>query len=116
MRPSLDVGSVLGYAALLLSLLLSSPGVKWVRADEPLVSTAPVTTEGPVCEAQQPIDDHKLAQVLDTLTPQIEAREQAPDPNRPIALNNRGFNYGPEDSEAAIAAIRAQLAAAMEQR
>jgi len=115
MRPSLDGWNVIGYAALLVTLLLSSPGVTVVRADESAASTLTSVVEGPTCEARQPIDDPELVRVWSALREEAALQGEDPDPNVPIALNNRGYGYGPA-SAPALATIRAQLEMALRQR
>jgi hypothetical protein len=115
MRPSLAAWNVLGYTALLVVLLLSGPGVKRVRADESLMSTVPAMAQGPRCAAEQPIDDGELARAFNTLRRDLAAQTRAPDPNPPVALNNRGYSYGPS-SDDALAGIRAQLEMALRDR
>jgi hypothetical protein len=108
MRPALDAWNVIGYAALLVTLLLSSPGVSVVRADESATSTLTSVVEGPTCEARQPIDDPELARVWSALREEAALQGEDPDPNVPIALNNRGYGYGPS-SASSLDQIRAEL-------
>jgi hypothetical protein len=115
MGPSLDAWNVIGYTALLVTLLMSSPGVRVVRADESLSSSARAVSEGPMCSAGQPIDDRELATVFETLRQDLARQAQAPNSNLPIALNNRGYGYGPP-SEAALLAIRDQIGMVLRER
>jgi hypothetical protein len=115
MRPRHAAWNALGYTALLVTLLLSSPGVRVVRADESRVSIQPVASEGPVCSPQQPADDRELARAFDSLRQGVEPRATAPDPNPPVALNNAGYSYG-RPPEAALAVIRAQLELVLRER
>ena len=96
MRRSLDPITIGSWLCLVAMLALSSPGVRVVRADAP-------TAAGPVCEASgvRTIPGQDVSAILEHLRAAAlaEAAKQ-PDSNgeSPIALNNRGYNYGPAGS------------------
>jgi hypothetical protein len=114
MRPPLDLRSILGYLALLVTLLLAGPGVRVVRADDAAESPVSEAGDGPMCSAQQPLDERKVAAALEAVRQQAPAANPA-DAQAPIALSNRGYNYGPSP-EAALDEIREQLGAVLRER
>jgi hypothetical protein len=86
--------------------------VKVTRADDEAAASAPAVRSGPVCSADRPTPG---AANVDALLQQIQveaiARARADSDgggDRPIALNNRGYNYGPPPG-VDPAAIRAEL-------
>jgi hypothetical protein len=81
----------LGTAALLATLLLSLPGVEAVRADDSVADvSAAIESAGPSCEGE-PVAYKPHNRV--TLPLSAAARQ---DPSSvPVALNTRGYNYGP---------------------
>jgi len=100
MRPFRDVTTILGSLALAGTLLLLSPGVRLVQADDAASAESSATDEGPVCEAgtvsggQEVVDFLQLIQRL-----QLERMAASPDAADAdgdfVVLNNRGYNYGP---------------------
>ena len=105
MRPSLDHRTVCGTLALAATLLLSSPGVQVVRADDgaPLSSShaTPLPNDGPTCSAGAP-DDAAPAQLAAMMErARLEALAAAESQTAEeaeahgVVLNNRGYNYGP---------------------
>ena len=106
MRPSLDAWTVIGYVALLGTLILTGPGVRATRAEDPAVSVAPIETEGPTCSAASPIDEsEQIAAFTRALREQAAAREAAGH-EMPVALNGRGYNYGPGGADFAAKLAR----------
>lgn len=101
MRPSMDVPTVLGTLAVLVTLSLSGPGVSVVRAsDDALVSrdvVTPLPEDGPTCSAGAPADavPAELQAIMERA--RLEALADAGNQSGPhgIVLNNRGYNYGP---------------------
>ena len=96
MRLSLDPITMGGWLCLVAMLVLSSPGVKVVRADAP-------TAAGPVCRASgaQGVPRRDVSAILKRRRAAAPAKAaEQPDSNReiPIALNNRGYNYDPAGS------------------
>jgi hypothetical protein len=90
-------------------LALSSPGVRAVRADPGLVSEL---APGPSCSAESAdATDAVLRAALEQARlragERAAARTQAGE-QEPVALNNRGYNYGPPDDP--LHAIREILA------
>ncbi len=85
MRPSLEIAGMLALAA---ALILSGPGVKVVRAQEPLVSAAP---SAPSCSA----DPEAGGIDLEALKQQLRLREQEAPGEPVIVLNTRGYGYAP---------------------
>lgn len=90
-------GTIGGWLAVFATLLLLSPGVR-VRADEAgPVSEVP---QGPTCsDAQKSRPDPiaSLDQTIELARQQAmlqQAQSQDGDDDRPVMLNNRGFNYG----------------------
>jgi hypothetical protein len=91
--------TVLGFACLAATLLLTSPGVRVVRADEPVAAPAPLVSEAPPaasCDAV-PVDPQAS---LTAIQQQVAGRaavvleaDEAPGDFR--MLNGRGYNYGP---------------------
>jgi hypothetical protein len=93
MKASLDARTIPGWLAVAAMLLLTSPGVRTVRADaDVLVSEVP---DGPSCSGRAEVENIEadLARYIE------EARRAAaaqPDAGADyVVLNNRGYNYGP---------------------
>ena len=105
------IRSVFGPPALLASLLLASPGVEAVRAEEPTQAAAP----GASCEAAaQPSADADLQAFLEQVRLQQAAhaarQQSAPvSSDEIVVLNGRGYNYGPPPTPS-LDLIRAEAA------
>jgi hypothetical protein len=89
----------LGASAVAMALLLTSPGVRVVRA-EPATSS-----EGASCQADQPPPGTAEISVL---VEEVRRREAAraraglqPEPDVPVTLNGRGYNLGGDPDIAA---------------
>lgn len=93
--------TVIGCAALATMLALGGPGVRVTRADDAPVSVVPLESDGPTCDASKPLQPSQ--QVVESLAALREqaARQQAAGGDVPVALNNRGYNYGSEDPDTA---------------
>lgn len=109
MRRSLHPRTIGGWLCLLAMLVLSSPGVKVVRADDALVSER---APGPVCAAPSAVppggDVEALLERWRMALVTEAARSGEPDPDAPVALNNRGYNDGPSPVERALREIQRQ--------
>ena len=105
MRPFPDPKTALGCLALLGWVALASPGVK-LAAAEPAqgARSAAAAAPAPACSGAAPVPDPEIQQLQ--LRAQLEAAQaaerarqargaQAGD-DEVIALNNRGYNYGPQ--------------------
>ncbi len=94
----LDLKGSLGLLALAVTLALTSPGVRVVRADEapsqaPPSARAQAASPAGVCSATA-----LLAPTATTARIAEEARRRlegqiTPRPDLPVALNTRGYNY-----------------------
>ena len=78
--------TALGLACLAATLLLTSSGVTIVRADE---------TAKPSQQAATPAVEGLANETLPTPKAARAKGPAAQDPSRPIVLNTRGYNYGP---------------------
>lgn len=96
------VGNTGGAACLIAALLLLSPGVRVVRAEDGApVSVAPVATIAPAAPTAYPtvhVDDVENAR-----RPGVPAIEIAPGV---LVLNTRGYNYGPPPTPLAPEAMK----------
>jgi hypothetical protein len=111
MRPLLDIRTIGGMLAVLAALLLATPGVKAVRAEErkpPLASS-----EGPACNPTDPEMQAlqagaNLQQIQAGLLARIAAEGGSP-AEMPILLNGRGYNYSSRSDLERIAAEAQRL-------
>jgi hypothetical protein len=98
----------LGLGLVALTLLLDLPGVSVVQADEPLVSEA---APGPTCAAED--GSKTAAAVIGDIGARVErmraAEIAAAGPDGFIALNGRGYNYGPALAADDVERIREAL-------
>ena len=95
MRPSPDARVIAGCLALLGVLMLASPGVRAVRADDADASSAPRAEPGQVCRPEPaPMAAVDLGALLERARRRALA-EAEPGAETPVLLNNRGYNYGP---------------------
>jgi hypothetical protein len=111
----LDTRTLLGTIALAAALALLSPGVKLVRADEPAPAApapaaAPISQDGPSCEAGDRSAETKIEQ-LQALMRTQELRALAEQQARQvdsdvIVLNNSGYNYKPKPPPVADPAMQ----------
>ena len=100
MQPLRDVTTILGSLALVGTLVLLSPGVRAVRADDaappPELSLA---ADGPTCEAGTVSGGQEIVKYLQHIQRlQLEQMAASPDAAAGggfVVLNNRGYNYGP---------------------
>ena len=81
--------SAFGLAALVGCFVLTSPGVRVVRADGPSPAPASAPAEG------------RLEVVVEEVDGRVESAPRMPDPTAEAAedvvvLNTRGYNYGPD--------------------
>ena len=108
MRPSLDAGTLIGFAALVGTLVRGGPGVQITRAEGETPALTSALPPGPTCQASA----HRVAAEgahISALVAEVErqARVEAqanPAAEVPVALNGRGYNYrsGGEDAAAAL--------------
>jgi hypothetical protein len=101
MRPFRDLATILGSLALVGTLVLLSPGVRAVRADD---ASAPaessLAADGPTCEAGTVSGGQEIVGALQHIQ-RLQLEQMAASPNAPdaggdfVVLNNRGYNYGP---------------------
>jgi len=102
MRPQLKARTIAGFLSLAATLLLSSPGVKLVRAED--ADTPPVpaaaeglssaAAEGPSCRADAPPAAPAVAELIAQARQQAASRVSSSSEDF-VVLNNRGYNYGP---------------------
>jgi hypothetical protein len=95
MRSSLDFKTIAGILALLVTFVLALPGVKAVRAEDH--QAAATSSDGPQCnndgpEAEIAKSGASIEQIQAQILAQLAAQGGS-DPNAPILLNNRGYNY-----------------------
>lgn len=96
-RPWPKARTAAGFLSLAATLLLSSPGVKLVRAEDADPPPAPAAAEGPTCRADAPPTAAGVAELIARARQQ--ATTQANSSNEDfVVLNNRGYNYGPPPS------------------
>lgn len=96
-RPRNRFIQCLGFASLVVTLLSSSPGVVAVRAEEAPADPKP---------AMQPLDPAEVVPARrngeiepaprDPAAAPPEPKRGEPEDDRPIVLNTRGYNYGPD--------------------
>jgi len=100
------LGTALGLVALVASLLLTSPGVRVVRAAEQAEASP-----APQCALDQaPTADAEVRRFLNDLRAENAVRSGPGHPGI-VVLNNRGFNYGPPRG-IELDLLRAEAAAA----
>jgi hypothetical protein len=104
MRPLYDLATILGSLALAGTLVLLSPGVRAVRADDASAPTASsLAADGPTCEAGTVSGGQEVEAILQQIQ-RRQLEQMAASPNAPdagggfVVLNNRGYNYGPAGS------------------
>jgi hypothetical protein len=91
--------TMLGFACLVATLLLTSPGVRVVRADEPNAAFVPLVSEAPpaqTCDAaggQAPVTPSSVQQQVAGQAQVATSLEEAQ--GGFLMLNSRGYNYGP---------------------
>ena len=100
MRPLRDVTAILGSLALVGTLVLLSPGVRAVRADDGAPpSEISLAADGPTCEAGTVSGREEVVEYLRQIQRlQLEQMATSPDAAAGggfVVLNNRGYNYGP---------------------
>ena len=100
MRRKREMTTILGCLALAGSLVLLSPGVRVVRADDSATTAeSSADTDGPTCEAGTVSGG---AEVLENLRriQRLQRERMTASPESAadadfVVLNNRGYNYGP---------------------
>ncbi len=101
MRPFRDATTILGSLALVGTLVLLSPGIRAVRADD---TSAPaessLAADGPTCEAGTVSGGQQILEYLQHIQRlQLEQTAASPPASDAggdlVMLNNRGYNYGP---------------------
>lgn len=107
MRLWRGVTAILGSLALAGTLLLLSPGVRVVQADDDATpsensaaaSESSAAADGPTCEAGAVTGGQEIVEYLRHIQRlQIEQMAASPDAAADgdfVVLNNRGYNYGP---------------------
>ncbi len=100
MRPLRDLTTILGSLALVGTLVLLSPGVRAVRADDAAPpSESSLAADGPTCEAGTVSGGQETVEYLQHIQRlQLEQMAKSPDTAAGggfVVLNNRGYNYGP---------------------
>lgn len=97
MRPRPSPGTIAGLLSLAGALLLTSPGVKLVRAEDTDPPPAPAAASGPSCREGAPTAAPEVAALIARLREQVAA-EASSSREDFVVLNNRGYNYGPPPS------------------
>ncbi len=93
MRPFERAATIAGCLCLLAALLLASPGVQVVHAAEDAAAAVAASPAGPTCD---PNAAARESVALETFLAQLRGqRLHAAAEQRPVALNNRGYAYGP---------------------
>ena len=110
MRPRPRLRTIVGLLSLAGTLLLTSPGVKLVRAEEAAPPPAPAAAQGPSCRADKPPSSPGIAALTAKLRQQAAAQANSSSEDV-VVLNNRGYNYGPPPSleQGLLEAERSQL-------
>jgi hypothetical protein len=97
MRPRPRLRTIAGFLSLAGTLLLTSPGVKLVRAEDAGPPPAPATASGPSCRVDAPTASPEVAALIARLREQAAAQANSSREDF-VVLNNRGYNYGPPPS------------------
>jgi hypothetical protein len=88
------VRTIAGFLSLAGTLLLTSPGVKLVRAEDADPPPAPAAAQGPSCREDAPPASPGIAALKARLRQQAASQANSSDEDV-VVLNNRGYNYGP---------------------
>jgi hypothetical protein len=97
MRPRPRARAIAGFLSLAGTLLLTSPGVKLVRAEDADPPPAPPAAPGPSCREDAPSASAGIAALMARLRQQAAAQADSSSEDF-VVLNNRGYNYGPPPS------------------
>ncbi|MDJ0869937.1 MAG: hypothetical protein QNK03_27845 [Myxococcota bacterium] len=98
----IDCKTILGASAVVAMLLLSSPGVRWARAEpaadpSQLMSHAPLLplpSEGPSCRANPVPARQQAARLANLYEDLAQAVANDPVKDEIVVLNGQGYNYG----------------------